>query len=169
MLETTSIQTFGGAAAATQRVAVLDDDIRFIRMVERILKAERIAIQPVTTINVDEALRVIAESRCDAALIDVYMYGSALGFTLIEELRRNQATAALPIIVTSSARREIGRRFAFLRQHHCVILMKPFRLDELVMLLRDVTAPVQVETPQLAHVLLTTRQPPAELLPGGTA
>jgi len=148
---------------------VLDDDIRFIRLVERILKAESIDVQPVTTLYVDEAIRVIADTHCDAALVDVYMYGSALGFTMIERLREHPATAALPIIVASSARREIGRRVAFLQQHGCGVLVKPFNIDELLVRLQDFTALAPAETPaQLARPAPPDPHHVAETLPGAT-
>ena len=120
-------------AASLMRVAVLDDDIRFIRMVERILQHEQMSIQPITTMDIDEALGVITATRCDAAIIDVYMYGSQLGFTLVEHLRAHPATANLPIVVASGARREIGKRVDFLQAHRCGVLLKPFEIDELVL------------------------------------
>ena len=116
----------------SRRVAVLDDDIRFIRLVERILGTEDIEIQPVTTLDIEEARRVIAESGCQAAIVDVYMYGDASGFRLVERLRRDPDLAELPIIVASGARREIGRRVEFLQAHRCTVLLKPFGADELI-------------------------------------
>ena len=113
-------------------VAVIDDDIRFIRLIERVLALEGVGIQPITTLDLDEAVRIVGESHCQAALIDVYMYGDALGFRLIEKLRSAGATAALPLIVTSGARREIGRKVAFLQQQRCSVLLKPFKPEELL-------------------------------------
>jgi DNA-binding response OmpR family regulator len=169
MLEEISPPAVPVTGAKTRRIAVLDDDIRFIRMTERMLKAERIDVQPITTLDVDEAIRVIAEAHCDAALVDVYMYGSALGFTMIERLRQNPATAALPIIVASGARQEIGRRVAFLQMHGCGVLVKPFNINDLLLRLRDVAALAPVEAPpQVARMAATGRQHAAETLPGGT-
>lgn len=113
-------------------VAILDDDIRFIRMVERVLDGEDISIEPITTVDLEEAVRVLAQSRCEMAIVDIFMYGNAAGFTLIEMLRAEPATAALPILVASGARREIGKRVAFLQQHNCDVLLKPFGIDELI-------------------------------------
>ncbi len=120
------------ALTTATRVAVLDDDIRFIRMVERILHTQNIAIEPITTMDIDEAIAVIASTGCNAAIVDVYMYGSQQGFTLVERLRSDPATAELPIIVASGARREIGKRVSFLQEHRCDILLKPFGVDDLL-------------------------------------
>lgn len=115
-----------------ERVAVLDDDIKFIRMVERMLGSEGIEVEPVTTPDIDEAVRVVALTRCGAALVDVYMYGNPQGFRLIEALRRDPATAALPLVVTSGAHRELGRRVGFLVDRHCSLLLKPFGIEDLL-------------------------------------
>jgi len=119
-------------AAPDRPVVVIDDDLQFIRMVERALKAEGIPVQAVTTPDVDEAAAIVARSGCRAALVDVYMYGETLGFTLIERLRGEASTAFVPLIVTSGARREIGRRVAFLQANGCGVLIKPFAIEELL-------------------------------------
>jgi CheY-like chemotaxis protein len=116
----------------SQRVAVLDDDVRFIRMVERMLNHAGIGMQPVTTPDLDDAAGVVASAGCSAALVDVYMYGAAFGFSLIERLRGQPATRDLPIIVTSGAHREIGRRVRFLLDNDCAVLLKPFTGEELL-------------------------------------
>ena len=122
-------------------VAVLDDDIKFIRLVERILRDEHIGVQPVTTLDVDEAVRVVEKSGCSAALVDIYMYGDCAGFTVIEKLRANPSTAELPLIVTSGAHREIGRKVGFLVKNKCTVLLKPFDVDDLVEKVRAVQPP----------------------------
>jgi len=121
-------------------VAVLDDDVQFIRMVERILKTDGLPIQPVTTPDLDEAVRVVAMTDCRAALVDIYMYGEAAGFELIERLRAQPVTAELPLIVTSGAYREIARRVPFLQHHGCSILPKPFEVDALLSQVRQAQA-----------------------------
>jgi len=127
-------------ASQSAPVAVLDDDVRFIRMVERILKMESIPMQPVTTPDLGEAVQVVAMAHCRAALVDIYMYGDAAGFELIERLRANAETAALPLIVTSGAYRELARRVPFLQRHRCGVLPKPFEVDALLRSIAAVNA-----------------------------
>lgn len=120
----------------SERVAVLDDDVRFIRLVERMLKTAGIGIEPVTTPDLDDAAAVLAGAHCSAALIDLYMYGTACGFSLVERLRAQPATRDLPVILTSGAHREIGRHVRFLVDHGCGVLLKPFSRDDLLCRLR---------------------------------
>jgi DNA-binding response OmpR family regulator len=125
-----------GRTPRIERVAVLDDDVQFIRLIERALQAEQIEVQPVTTLDLDEAVRVVAETGCQTALVDVYMYNDIAGFRLIEKLRAHAPTSAIGIIVTSGAHREVGRHVPFLVEHRCGVLLKPFGIDELIAKLR---------------------------------
>ncbi|MBF6599193.1 MAG: response regulator [Dehalococcoidia bacterium] len=119
-------------AISQGRVAVFDDDIKFIRLVERILRGVNLDIQPITTPDIDEAARVVSCTGCRAALIDLYMYGDLRGLRLVEMLRQDPATSELTLIMTSAAHRELGRRVGFLVEHHCGVLLKPFSIDELL-------------------------------------
>jgi CheY-like chemotaxis protein len=163
-------QLVSPAVASARRVAVIDDDIRFIRLVERILRSEDVEVQPITTLDVDEAICVLAESRCDAAIIDVFMYGSQTGFTLVERLRRDPATANLPIIVASGARREIGKRVGFLQQHRCGVLLKPFDAEELLTKLESLSLPrfLPVQPRTAPHRLIGALQPLTDAARGGS-
>lgn len=123
-----------------RRIALIDDDIMFIRLVERILFGERTELVPITTLDIREAADIVAEGDFSLVLIDIMMYGHAAGFELVEALRSREATAAVPIVVTSGAHREIGRRVDFLRQHDCTVLRKPFEPEELVARVRSTDA-----------------------------
>jgi DNA-binding response OmpR family regulator len=139
-------------------VAVLDDDIRFIRMVERVLNEQQIGVLGVTTLDLDEATRVIRESGCSIALVDVFMYGSAAGFDVVERLREDSETTDLRVIVTSGARRELGKRVGFLQQHDCDVLVKPFLPDELVARVLQ-TEPHDIVSYEARAVAKTTASP----------
>jgi DNA-binding response OmpR family regulator len=134
-----------------ERIAVFDDDIRFIRLVERVLRGVDIDIQPITTPDVDEAVRVVSCTGCRAALIDLYMYGDARGWRFVEGLRQDPRTMELPLIMTSAAHRELGRRVSFLLEHHCSVLLKPFSIDELLSRI-GVTRPLTTGLRQAAPV-----------------
>lgn len=157
-------QSRSNAAPPRAVVAVLDDDIRFIRMVERVLREENIAVHPVTTLDLDEAVAVVAAERCDLALVDVFMYDNAAGFDLVERLRACPATSRLPLVVSSGARREVARRIEFLREHQCALLLKPFTPDELIATVRQhLAAPALAHSP--AETVGAPSRTPASIVP----
>jgi CheY-like chemotaxis protein len=122
-------------------VAVFDDDVRFIRYVERVLAFERLAVVPVTTIDEHEAVRVVAEARCAAALVDLRMYGDAMaGFRFVEVLRQTTATSRLPVCLVTAELPELRRRRELVESYDCAVLPKPFGPDELLAAL-GITAP----------------------------
>ena len=116
-----------------RRIAVCDDDIRFIRYVERALACADVAMTPVTTLDLDEAVRVLAASGCDAALVDLCMYDDRhAGFRLVERIRACAPTASLPLFLATGDVREAMRHQDLLQAHHCELLAKPFGPEELM-------------------------------------
>jgi CheY-like chemotaxis protein len=115
------------------RVAVCDDDVRFIRMVERLLAEAHAAIVPVTTLDPNDAVRVVMEAACDAALIDLNIYNDGqAGLTLVRLLRECPATAGMSLfLVTAASPRDVKRHEALLRESRCGVLPKPFSAEEL--------------------------------------
>ncbi len=122
-----------------ERVAVIDDDVRIIRLVERMLNSCGFGMEPVTTPDVDDAVRVVAGAGCFAALVDLRMYGSVCGFSIVETLRKCPATHDMRLIVTSSVPRDLARRGRFLVDQHCAVLLKPFTGDDLMSRIRAAT------------------------------
>jgi CheY-like chemotaxis protein len=121
-------------AAGARNIAVCDDDIRFIRYVERLLGEVRARVSPVTTLDPEEAVRVVVGAGCDAALIDLHIYNDGhAGLTLVRLFREHPATAAMPLLlVTGAAPRDLKPHESFLREHHCGVLPKPFGTDALL-------------------------------------
>ncbi len=152
------------ATAQRPTVAVIDDDIRFIRLVERILRTEGVEISPITTLDLDEVVRVVTETGCQTALVDVFMYGEASGFELVRRLREHEATCRMSIVVTSGARREIGHHVAFLQQHKCSILLKPFELDDLLVKLGLSGSPLPVTTVE-REAMVVPKLGPSAIVP----
>lgn len=144
----------------TQRIAILDDDIRFIRMVERVLLGERICASPITTLDQDEAVEIVAAGGFSLALIDIMMYGQAAGFQMIERLRAHSGTETLPLLVASGARRELGRRVDFLQRHNVGVLLKPFEPEDLLARVRAAGGDVPQRTPAIGLPVVHNVAPP---------
>jgi CheY-like chemotaxis protein len=138
--------------AMPRKIAVIDDDAPFIRFIERALGVLGYECCPITTFDIDEAVRVIAEARCDAAIVDVFMYNNPSGLACVDAIRAHPATAALPIIVASGAQDKLAKADSFLRGHRCAVLAKPFGIDDLDGALTGLLERVVVLTPASAEL-----------------
>lgn len=120
-------------AQRTLCVAICDDDVRFIRLIERMLDEVQASVVPVTTLDPHDAVAVIAEAGCDAALIDLNIYNDGqAGLTLVRLLREHAATSTMPLLLaTAATMRDVRRHGQFLRDFHCDVLQKPFSADAL--------------------------------------
>jgi CheY-like chemotaxis protein len=122
------------AREPARHVAVCDDDMRFIRYVERLLEQAGARICPVTTLDPHEAVDVVAGARCDAVMIDLHIYNDdRAGLTLVQLFREHAATASLPLLmVTGASPRDLKKHDRFLQSHGCALLPKPFVADALL-------------------------------------
>lgn len=122
------------ALVPARHVAVCDDDMRFIRFVERLLGEVEAAICPVTTLDPHEAVNVVAHAGCDAVMIDLRIYNDDhAGLTLVQLFREHPVTASLPLLmVTGASQRDLKKHDEFLQAHGCALLPKPFGADALL-------------------------------------
>lgn len=119
-------------ATDNRPVVVFDDDMQFLRMVERALKSHGLRAEFVTTPGLVDAADVVSAINPRLVIVDVFMYGDAAGFSFIEVLRSRAENRDLPIVVSSGAHSELARHREFLRQHRCSVLPKPFGVDDLL-------------------------------------
>lgn len=113
-------------------VVVFDDDVQFLRMVERVLEDRGLRVELVTTPVLANAADLITAMKPRLIMVDLFMYGAATGFSFVELLRSRPEHRALPIVVTSGAHAALARRAQFLREHRCQVLPKPFGADDLL-------------------------------------
>lgn len=141
-------------------IAVIDDDAPFIRFIERALTTIGYDCQPITTFDIDDAVRIIEHGDFEAAIVDVFMYGRASGFACIDAIRARPACGNLPLIVASGAHNKVASQMPFLRDAGCAALAKPFGLNDLIRALERAKelAPASdlVEAPPAALTLTLT-------------
>jgi two-component system cell cycle response regulator len=106
----------------TARVLVVDDVAANVKLMEARLSAEYFDV--VTASNGQQALAVCERAGCDLVLLDVMMPGMD-GPTTFRELRKNPATAKIPVLLlTAKVQSSDQRRFADLGVE--AVLLKPF-------------------------------------------
>ena len=106
----------------TARVLVVDDVQPNLKLLEARLSAEYFEV--LTATNGPDAIAICEMGGCDIVLLDVMMPGMD-GPSTFRELRKNPATARIPVILlTAKVQSSDQRRFADLGVE--AILFKPF-------------------------------------------
>lgn len=113
----------GGTAAVARRILIIDDDDD-IREVAALSLETVAGWEVIKASSGAQGLARAAEQRPDAILLDVMMPGMD-GPTTFRELRKNPATASIPVLLlTAKVQGTDQRRFADLGVE--AVLVKPF-------------------------------------------
>lgn len=111
-----------------RKILVVEDDPDQLEVIRLSLKAAGFAIG--TAASGTDALIKTRSIAPDLIILDLMLPGLN-GFDVCESLRRDPATASLPIIMVTGMRSQFGR-FAGLESGATDFLLKPFDTDELV-------------------------------------
>ena len=112
-------------------IAVMNDDTDFLALMYELLTGEGYRC-----LICKESARVyplIKEQHPDLVILDIRMGNPEAGWTILELLRLDPATASMPVIVCSADTIFLRAKEAALRALHCDILEKPFNLDALLL------------------------------------
>jgi two-component system phosphate regulon response regulator PhoB len=129
-----------------QTVLVVDDESAIREMLQ--LALELAGFRVIQAPDATTALGLIVDQRPDAVLLDWMMPGTS-GYELLRRLRRDEMTAAVPVILLT-ARAEEGHRVQGLEGGADDYVVKPFSPRELVARIRTLlrrTAPAVAESP----------------------
>jgi len=74
----------------------------------------------------------IEQIQPDLLILDMLFAGKNVGWELIQALRLHPATAHLPVIVCTAARREVTESESILLGKGVTVVYKPFDIDDLV-------------------------------------
>ncbi|HID88996.1 MAG TPA: response regulator [Anaerolineales bacterium] len=92
------------------RILVIDDNMDLLQMI-RLLLEERGGHQVILAAEGEDGLRKAMESPPDLAIVDIMMPGMN-GYEVCRRLRREPATASIPIIVLTARGQDIDRKTA---------------------------------------------------------
>ena len=135
-----------------RKILVVEDDPDQLEIISLSLKAAGFAIG--TAANGTDALVKTRSISPDLIILDLMLPGLN-GFDVCESLRRDPATASVPIIILTGMRTQFGR-FAGLESGANDFLLKPFNPDQLVSKVEKLlnrfypapTAPIQSTRPR---------------------
>jgi CheY-like chemotaxis protein len=79
----------------------------------------------------DGLFGLLRQLHPDLIVVDLWLEGPGSGWTLIDLLRTDEATAAIPLMLCSADLPQLQEREEWLSEHGVGILPKPFDLEEL--------------------------------------
>lgn len=119
------------------RILAIDDHPDELELVDSVLKEEGFVID--TAVDGLDGLQKVQSTRPDLIVLDASM-PRMNGFTFCEALRRDPATATIPVIMLTGLRSHFDRLNAFAHGAN-VYLSKPFTVDELVAKVNELLQP----------------------------
>jgi CheY-like chemotaxis protein len=111
-------------------IAVVNDETTFIDMVCDLLEEE--GYQTVCYFSEQGGYEGICESKPDLVILDLRMEHPESGWNVLELMKLDPATAAIPVILSSADGHFLRNNAQRLTDKGCDILEKPFHLDELL-------------------------------------
>jgi DNA-binding response OmpR family regulator len=85
-------------------------------------------------VSLSAAQDVTEVARLDPDLILLDSWNASVGAPsdFLDRLQSEEATAAIPVIVLTGARRDAGDRAAYFATRDAIVVLKPFALDDLL-------------------------------------
>lgn len=122
-----------------KRIAVVNEDTAYLRMMETFLQME--GYDTFAWREGSTAYEVIKQERPDLVILDIRLERPDAGWVVLDLLRLDPATADIPVIVASGDLGSLREKEEHLRAQRCLVLPKPFGLEELLAKIREVIGP----------------------------
>jgi CheY-like chemotaxis protein len=121
------------------RIVVINDDTTFLRLMHDLLGHEE-GYEVETRFEWKDAYESVRDLLPDAVILDLRVGGEDTGWQILELLRLDPVTRPIPVIVCSADQQQLSVREERLRAYDVRTLAKPFDLDDLLTLVREVLA-----------------------------
>ncbi len=127
-------------------IVVIDNDEPFRDLLTDVLGDEGYRV--VTAMTGADAIETIRQARPALVILDLRMEAPDSGIQIIRAVRSNPLTLTLPLLICSADVAGMAIHAAFLQEHHVPALHKPFDLDQLLNLVRQLIAPFDASDAQ---------------------
>jgi CheY-like chemotaxis protein len=124
-------------------IAIVDDDDLLVRLLHHALGAE--GYETVALRSRREAEAELLKYRPSLILLDLWLEGREDGWRLVQWLRQDPGTMAIPLIVCSADREALLERSVQLAAWGYPVIEKPFDLETL---LRTIQTLLQAKRPE---------------------
>jgi CheY-like chemotaxis protein len=128
-----------GQAVKRPMIAVVNQDTIFLSLMEELLSEE--GYHTYIEKEGDKAYLSVKKYKPDLVVLDIRINDPEAGFKVIDLIRLDPDTMHIPIVVCSTATQLIRENESRLRENNCDIVMKPFRIEELLMSIETVIGP----------------------------
>lgn len=129
-------------------IVVVDNDEPFRDLLMDLLSDEGYCV--VTSMSSADAIETIRQTRPALVILDLRMEAPDSGIQIIRAVRGNPHTARLPLLICSADITGMAHHTSFLQEHHVSTLIKPFDLDQLLGIVRQLIAPFDASDAQEA-------------------
>jgi two-component system, chemotaxis family, response regulator PixH len=117
-----------------QTILVVDDTLSELELMTRYLREAGFTV--IVATDAKDAMAKAVDHKPDAIVTDVVMPGMS-GFELCRNLKKNEATQKMPVVVCSSKNQELDRLWG-LKQGADVYVTKPFTQEDLLRAVKSV-------------------------------
>jgi CheY-like chemotaxis protein len=111
------------------RIIVLDDDPAVLHVVEDVL--QDVGWDVTCCRDSDGIVDALQVSSPDVFLIDIHLRDGETGWDIVERLKTDSDTAAIPVIVSSGDRYGLQNHMPLIEKQAAAVLVKPFGADDL--------------------------------------
>ena len=118
-------------------IAVVNDDAAFLELMHELLTDESY-----TTVLLHEgssAYDMIRKQHPDLVILDLRLEHPEAGWKTLQLLRLDPETTDIPVILCSADMRALREREDWLKERDIKVLEKPFNLDDMLKMVKDVT------------------------------
>jgi CheY-like chemotaxis protein len=111
------------------RITVVNDDTAFLSLMSEVLAERGWETREVRESG--DAYEVLKKEQPDLVILDIRMDHQESGWTVLELLKLDPSTRAIPVIICSAAMDDLRAKESWLNEHGIAILPKPFDIDDL--------------------------------------
>lgn len=123
--------------AQKKRITVVNDYPEFLQLLVDFLTLEEFEVIPIA--KHQGAFEQIKESHPDVVVCDLIFENEPHGWALLDMLYLDPQTRSIPLVLCSAATKQVQEVVPSLASKGIIWLEKPFEIEKLVAILRDLT------------------------------
>jgi len=123
------------------RILIMNHSQEIMTIIHDLLEDEEYEVET-AEVNLIQ-LTDIEQAHPDLIILDGLFGQQQIGWKLLQHIRTDPTIDSIPIILCTAAENEVHKRIAYLRQQNIPVLFKPFEIDDLIDIVRQVLVPEQ--------------------------